>query len=154
MAFLVNPPAPPRLHDRLATLWASTTALPLLNARARGALVAEAFARQQPDGGWTTESLGPWMAHPDAPPAAGSHAYATAYTTFVLQRAGVPPSHPGLAKALDWLRSRQDPSTGAWPAVSMNKRYPDGSMQSLFMQDAATALAAATLVESDLAAKR
>jgi squalene-hopene/tetraprenyl-beta-curcumene cyclase len=154
MEFLVNPPAPPRLHDRLAALWASTAALPLLNARARTALVAEAFARQQPDGGWTTESLGPWMAHPDAPNAAGSHAYATAYTAFVLQRAGVPASQPGLAKALAWLRSHQDPTTGAWPAVSMNKRYPDGSMMSLFMQDAATAFASIVLVEADAAQTR
>jgi squalene-hopene/tetraprenyl-beta-curcumene cyclase len=154
MAFLVNPPALPRLHDRLAALWASTTALPLLNARARSALVAEAFARQQPDGGWTTESLGPWMAHPDAPNAAGSHAYATAYTAFVLQRAGVPASQPGLAKAIGWLRSHQDPTTGAWPAMSMNKRYPDGSMMSLFMQDAATAFASMALVEADAARTR
>jgi squalene-hopene/tetraprenyl-beta-curcumene cyclase len=154
VGFLVNPPAPQRLHDRLAALWASMTALPVLNARARSALVTEAFARQEPDGGWTTESLGPWMAHPDAPIAAGSHAYATAYTAFVLQRAGVPASHPGLAKALVWLRSHQDPTTGAWPAVSMNKKYPDGSMPSLFMQDAATAFAALVLVEADAAPRR
>jgi len=154
MAFLVNPPAPPRLHDRLAALWASTTALPLLNAQARSAVVAEAFARQQPDGGWTTESLGPWMAHPDAPPSPGSHAYATAYTAFVLQRAGVSPSNPNLGKAIAWLRAHQDPGTGAWPAVSMNKRYPDGSMMSLFMQDAATAFASMVLVEADAARTR
>ena len=154
MAFLMNPPAPPRLHDRLAALWASTSALPLLNAQARSAVVAEAFARQQPDGGWTTESLGPWTAHPDAPPSPGSHAYATAYTSFVLQRAGVSPSNPNLAKAIAWLRARQDPATGAWPAVSMNKRYPDGSMMSLFMQDAATAFASIVLVEADAARTR
>jgi len=154
MAFLVNPPAPPRLHDRLAALWASTAALPVLNAHARSAVVAEAFARQQADGGWTTESLGPWMAHPDAPPAAGSHAYATAYTTFVLRRAGVPASHPGLAKALDWLRAHQDPATGAWPAASMNKRYPDGSMPSRFMQDAATGFAVMALLDGDPGPRR
>jgi squalene-hopene/tetraprenyl-beta-curcumene cyclase len=149
MSFLVNPPAPPRLHDRLAALWASTTALPLLNAQARSAVIAETFARQQPDGGWTTESLGPWMAHPDAPPSPGSHAYATAYTAFVLQRAGVSPSNSNLVKTIAWLRAHQDPATGAWPAVSMNKKYPDGSMMSLFMQDAATAFASIVLVEAD-----
>jgi squalene-hopene/tetraprenyl-beta-curcumene cyclase len=154
MWLLANPPAPPRLHDRLALLWASTSTLSLTSHGSRSALIAETFARQEADGGWTTESLGPWMAHPDAPPSAGSHAYATAYTAFVLQRAGVPASHPGLAKALDWLRAHQDPATGAWPAVSMNKRYPDGSMPSLFMQDAATAFAAMTLVESESALQR
>jgi len=154
VAYLARPESPPRLHDRLALLWASTAMPAVLSDASRRALIAETFERQQPDGGWTTAGLGPWMAHPDAPPSSGSDAYATAYTAFVLQRAGVAASDPGLAKALGWLRSRQDPSTGAWPAVSMNKRYPDGSMQSLFMQDAATALAAATLVESDLALKR
>ena len=152
-AFLAHPPAPPRLHDRLALLWASTSSLSLIW-HARNELIAEAFARQQADGGWTIESLGPWLAHPDAPPAAGSDAYATAFTAFVLQRASVPPSHPGLAKALGWLRAHQDPTTGAWPAVSMNKRYPDGSMMSLFMQDAATAFASMVLVEADAARAR
>jgi squalene-hopene/tetraprenyl-beta-curcumene cyclase len=151
--FLANPPAPPRLHDRLALLWASTSALSLIW-HSRSDLIAETFSRQQPDGGWTTESVGPWMSHPDAPSAGGSHAYATAYTAFVLQRALVPASHPGLAKALAWLRAHQDPTTGAWPAVSMNKRYPDGSMMSLFMQDAATAFASMVLVEADAARTR
>jgi len=154
VAYLANPPAPPRLHDRLALLWASSTTPALLSTPARSALVTEVFARQAPDGGWTLDSLGPWMAHPDAPPVAGSHAYATAYTAFVLRRAGVPASHPGLAKALDWLQAHQDPATGAWPAVSMNKRYPDGSMPSLFMQDAATGFAAMALIDSDRAPRR
>ena len=36
----------------------------------------------------------------------------------------------------------------------MNKKYPDGSMQSLFMQDAATAFAAMVLVDADAAPRR
>ncbi len=48
-------------------------------------------------------------------------------------------------RALDWLRVHQDPQTGAWPAVSMNKKYPAGSMQEKFLQDAATGFAAAAL---------
>ena len=154
IAYLARPGSPPRLHDRLALLWASTATPAVLSDASRRALIAETFERQQPDGGWTTAGLGPWMAHPDAPPSSGSDAYATAYTAFVLQRAGVAPSHPGLAKALGWLRMRQDPATGAWPAVSMNKRYPEGSMPSLFMQDAATAFAAMTLIESERAPRR
>ena len=109
--------------------------------------MSEVFAKQQPDGGWTLESLGPWTAHPDAPPAAGSDAYATAFTTFVLSQAGVSSSHAAMSRALAWLRSHQDPATGAWPAVSMNKKRPAGSMEALFMQDAATAFAAIALVE-------
>jgi hypothetical protein len=68
--------------------------------------------------------------------------------SYVLQRAGVRPSEPRVARALTWLVDHQDGSTGAWPAVSMNKRYPDGSMESFFMQDAATAFASLALVEA------
>jgi squalene-hopene/tetraprenyl-beta-curcumene cyclase len=152
--YLTHQPSPPRLHDRLATLWASSTMPSLLPDASRRALLAEIFERQQPDGGWTLAGLGPWMAHDDPPPSIGSHAYATAFTAFVLQRAGVPTSHAGMGKALAWLRSHQDPASGAWPAVSMNKKYPDGSMPSLFMQDAATAFAAMVLVEADQAKPR
>ena len=135
------------LHDRLGLLWAATTRPSIVSDAQRTALVSEIFATQQADGGWTLESLGPWTVHPDAPPATGSDAYATSYTAFVLGRAGVPPSHTGLSRALGWLRSHQDPVTGAWPAVSMNKRRPAGSMEALFMQDAATAFASLALLE-------
>ena len=137
------------LHDRLAALWAtSRSRVPVLSQGARTAIGNETFAKQQADGGWTSASLGPWAPHPDAVPSSGSEAYATSFTAFVLRQAGVPASHPGLAKALTWLRSHQDPSTGAWPAVSMNKRRPAGSMESLFMQDAATAFAALALIDN------
>jgi hypothetical protein len=52
-----------------------------------------------------------------------------------------------MSRALAWLRSHQDPATGAWPAVSMNKKRPAGSMEALFMQDAATAFASIALVD-------
>jgi len=116
----------------------------------RTSLVDEVLAKQQADGGWTSESLGPWTPHPDAPPASGSDAYATGFTAFALYKGGVSASHPALARALTWLRSHQDPATGAWPAVSMKKRRPTGSMEGLFMQDAATAFASLALVESTL----
>jgi squalene-hopene/tetraprenyl-beta-curcumene cyclase len=147
-SYLTSPTMSPRLHDRLALLWASSALPTLLPDPARRALTAEIFEKQQADGGWTLESLGPWMPHPDALPVSGSNAYATAFAAFALHRAGVPPSHAGLARALTWLQSRQDQKTGAWPAVSMNKRRPEGSMESLFMQDAATAFAALALIEA------
>jgi hypothetical protein len=133
------------LHDRLALLWASSAYSGALSDSARASLVAEVFAKQQADGGWTVESLGPWTVHPDAPPATGSDAYATSFTAFALERAGI--RAPGLSRALAWLRSHQDPASGAWAAVSMNKRRPPGSMEALFMQDAATAFAAIALIE-------
>jgi hypothetical protein len=60
----------------------------------------------------------------------------------------VSPSEPRLARALLWLTGHQDRDTGAWPALSMNKRYPAGSMESFFMQDAATAFASLALIEA------
>jgi len=110
--------------------------------------VRRALDLQQPDGGWTIASLGPWTPHPDAPPSPGSNAYATGYVAYVLQRGGLPASEPHVRRALDWLIGHQDRETGAWPAPSMNKRYPEGSMESRFMQDAATALASMALVEA------
>jgi len=153
-AYLTAPGATPRLHDRLALLWASGTTPELLGVVRREELIVETFSKQQADGGWSLADLGPWMAHADPPPSTGSHAYATAFTAFALQRAGLPPSNANLAKAIAWLRAHQDPATGAWPALSMNKRYPDGSMMSLFMQDAASAFASIVLVEADAARPR
>jgi squalene-hopene/tetraprenyl-beta-curcumene cyclase len=133
-----------RLHDRLALLLARS----VVPESMRQAITSDAFSKQQPDGGWTIESLGPWAAHPDAPPSSGTNAYATAFATVALLRGGVPASDPRLAKALDWLQSHQDPASGTWAAVSMNKRYPEGSMESRFMQDAATAFASLALIEA------
>jgi squalene-hopene/tetraprenyl-beta-curcumene cyclase len=146
--YLTSQPASPRLHDRLAMLWAASALPNLLNDEARRQLVAETFAKQSADGGWPLDALGPWMAHPDAPPHDGSDSYATAFTAFALHKGGVRASHPGMAKALAWLTSKQDPKSGAWPAVSMNKKRPPESMEGRFMQDAATAFASIVLVES------
>ena len=142
-------------------LWASTKLPSIMAAAARQATIDELLKKQQPDGGWTIESLGPWTDHPDAPvsPAAGaSHSYATAFTAFVLQQelgardsglATRGPVRSSTNRALDWLKAHQDPQTGAWPAVSMNKKYPSGSMQEKFLQDAATAFAAAALARGE-----
>jgi hypothetical protein len=152
------------LHVRLAMLWASTKLPSIMAPPARQATLDEILKKQQADGGWTLESLGPWTEHPDAPvsPSAGaSDGYATAFTAFVLKQeleardSRLATRGSGLAtrdslrssinRALDWLKMHQDPQTGAWPAVSMNKTYPAGSMQEKFLQDAATGFAAAAL---------
>jgi hypothetical protein len=135
------------LHDRLGLLWAFAKHPVLLHEYRRSAIIQEALAKQQADGGWTLESLGPWTVHPDAPPATGSDAYATGFIAFVLREVGVKPEAAEMSRALAWLRAHQDPVTGAWPAVSMNKRRPAGSMEALFMQDAATAFASLALLE-------
>jgi squalene-hopene/tetraprenyl-beta-curcumene cyclase len=136
------------LHDRLALLWSSSKRRELLSTTERESLVTDLFDKQQPDGGWTIASLGPWTPHPGAPAVAGSSSYATAFVTYVLQRAGVSPTERHLARALLWLTGHQDRETGAWPALSMNKAYSAGSMESFFMQDAATAFASLALIEA------
>jgi len=134
------------LHHRLALLWASSQMPDVLPARQP--LVDEILAAQQSDGGWTIQSLGPWMAHPNATPSEGSNSYATGFIAYVLQKAGVKRSNASLVRALAWLKSHQDPESGAWAAKSMNKQYPPDSMQIRFMDDAATAFAAMALVEA------
>jgi squalene-hopene/tetraprenyl-beta-curcumene cyclase len=140
------------LHVRLAMLWASTKLPSIMTVAARQATLDEILKKQQPDGGWTLESLGPWTEHPAAPvsPSAGaSHSYATAFTAFVLSQVGGRGVRSPSDRASAWLKAHQDSQTGAWPAVSMNKKYPAGSMEEKFLQDAATAFAAAALSSRD-----
>ena len=137
-------PAQP-LHNRLLLLWAAAK-LPAAVRDARQSIIDETLKKQQPDGSWTIAALGPWKDRPAAPPANGASAYATAVAAFALEQAGVPRSDPKLKKALDWLRSKQDPQFGYWAADSMNKRREPGSMPEGFMRDAATAFAVLALI--------
>ena len=73
-------------------------------------LVEEALERQQPDGGWTMGSLGPWKQRPAAPPSSGSNAYATAVVALALEQTSLQIWSPSLARALGWLRAHQDPA--------------------------------------------
>ncbi len=146
IAYLERERANQPLHNRLALVWASSKLPAALPEPDRSATIREVLDKQQADGGWTVESLGPWGPHPEAPPAGGSNSYATAVVTFMLQRSGVPGSHPGLVKARAWLRSHQDPEGGYWAAESMNRRYEE-PMPLRFMRDAATAFASLALLE-------
>jgi hypothetical protein len=141
------------LHNRLLLLWASSELPGLLPDAVRKSLIAEVQGKQNPSGGWTLESLGPWEKHTHAPPAEGSNNYATGLAAFVLQKAGIKRTDPGMSKALNWLRSQQDAQTGSWAADSMNKNHDD-PMTSRFMQDAATAFAVLALVEPEAAKSR
>ena len=133
------------LHNRLFALWASTALRGALPEAIRKSIIEEVWRKQEPDGGWTLESLGPWQKREKAPPSSGSNAYATGLAALVLQKAGS--SHAGLERALEWLRSHQNREGGFWEAISMNKPYPAGSMQIGFMRDAATSFAALALLE-------
>jgi len=140
------------LHNRLMLLWVSGEMPDAFPKSDCTKLVEEALGKQQPDGGWTVESLGPWPAHSGAPTSSGSSAYATAAVAVALEQAALPEARAGLSKALNWLRSHQDPA-GYWDATSMNKVYAEGSMQQLFMRDAATALASLALAHADLSTR-
>ena len=135
------------LHNRVMLLWASRKLPEALTAAERRTIVAEVWKRQEADGGWSIQSLGPFKAHEKAPRQEGSNGYATALVTYVMQQADGGGKNPKLAQALAWLRSHQDPG-GYWSAESMNKVYPAGSMESGFMRDAATSFASLALLES------
>ena len=133
-------------HNKLMLLWAEAKLPGLLLPIQAQNISKEILDKQQPDGGWTLASLGPWKQHKDAPPSEGSSAYATAFTAFALQKAGFSRTQPGIAKALAWLRAHQDPKTGVWAADSMNHPHKADTMPAKFMQDAATGYAAAALL--------
>jgi hypothetical protein len=128
------------LHNRLMLLWAMPEAV--LDKRG---LVDEVWKKQEADGGWSIESLGPWK-RPSR--SAGSDAYATGFATYILlidhNR-----SNKGMDRALNWLKSHQNREYGFWASSSMNKDYPAGSMMTKFMQDAATGFAALALLEAE-----
>jgi squalene-hopene/tetraprenyl-beta-curcumene cyclase len=146
--FLKRDVASRPLHVRLAMVWASTRLGVVMDAASRQATIDGVLRAQQADGGWTLEALGPWDEHAAAPASLDlkrSDSYATAFTAYVLTLAGGTPARTQTARALDWLKAHQDRRTGAWPAVSMNKVYPPGSMEEKFLQDAATAFAVLAL---------
>ena len=138
------------LHNRLFVLWASAGRPEAMAPSVRRSIADEVLRKQNADGGWTMQSLGPWKEHPDAPAASGSDAYATALATFALSTAGISRSNPRFARAVKWLEGHQDPHTGSWSASSMNKRYPAGSMPEAFMRDAATAFAVLALAADEI----
>jgi squalene-hopene/tetraprenyl-beta-curcumene cyclase len=145
-SYLAREQAGQPLHNRLMLLWASTQFPEILRATDRRAIIEQAWKSQQPDGSWTNDAMGPFATHDGAPESKGSNAYMTAFAAYVMQQAGGDPANAKLARALAWLRGHQDPQSGAWLAVSMNKEFPAGSQQSKFMSDAATGFAALALL--------
>jgi squalene-hopene/tetraprenyl-beta-curcumene cyclase len=133
------------LHNRLTLLWASSKLPEAIAASSRRAIVEEIFKLQNADGSWAIAALGPWQPHENAPAAGANPGYATSFISYVLVQAGTDKRDARLRRALDWLRTHQDPASGTWGADSLNKAYPSGSMEQSFMRDAATAFAAAAL---------
>jgi squalene-hopene/tetraprenyl-beta-curcumene cyclase len=135
------------LHNRLFLLWASAKMLDLLPDNDKESILQDLWSKQEADGGWTLESLGPWKKRDNVPPAVGSNSYATALAAFAAGQAGIKPSQANLARALAWLKAHQDAQSGSWSADSMNhKRSSFGSIPDKFMSDAATGYATAALL--------
>lgn len=145
-SWLLNGETGQPLHNRLFLLWSGAKLRDLLPDARRDAIIGDVWKKQEADGGWTLASLGPWKQRESAPVQTGSNSYATGLVAFTLQRAGVPRSEPGMAKALAWLKSHQDPQSGAWAAESMNHKHDAGSVPAGFMTDAATSYAASALL--------
>jgi squalene-hopene/tetraprenyl-beta-curcumene cyclase len=135
------------LHNRLMALWASAKLPGIVDKSGRDNLVREVWQLQESDGGWPIPALGPWTERPSKPESIGSNAYGTGLVVFALQQAGAACNDPRLERAKAWLRSRQNPQTGAWPSPSMNKQYPQTSLQIGFMDDAATSFAVLALLD-------
>jgi squalene-hopene/tetraprenyl-beta-curcumene cyclase len=135
------------LHNRLMALWASTKLPGIVDQSGRDNLVREVWQLQESDGGWPIAALGPWSERRSRPDSTGSNAYGTALVVFTLQQAGVACRDPRLERAKAWLKSRQNSQTGAWSSPSMNKQYPQASLQVGFMDDAATSFAVLALLD-------
>jgi squalene-hopene/tetraprenyl-beta-curcumene cyclase len=135
--------------NRLMALWASSGVTDLLTAEQRKMAVDEAFAKQQPDGGWATALLGTYSRVDKTPLDVATDGYATGLATLALQAAGVPAGNPQLARGLAWLRRHQNPDTGQWSAASLNKQRDPKADAAPFMSDAATAYAVLSLTFND-----
>ena len=148
-AYLQEGQARQPLHNRLMLLWAAAKVPEAASVETRQQIIKDGLRQQQEDGGWTMESLGPFLAHAGAPLLSGSSAYATALAAFALDQGGVSRSDTRMARALEWLKSHQDSESGSWPAVSMNRVYPADSIEAGFMSEAATAFAVLALLGSE-----
>ena len=131
------------LLNQLMGLWAAGALRDLLTTAQQKATIDAAFALQQPDGGWSTSSLGTYERVDKTPNDTTSDGYATALVCLALQATRV--SDPRVAQGLDWLRAHQDRATGRWTATSLNKQRDPDSEPGKFMSDAATAYAVLAL---------
>lgn len=132
------------LHNQIWGLWAAAKVEGILNRAEQKKLVDQMLDRQQNDGGWSLASLGKWVRSDGTAQEAASDGYATGLVLHVLQTAGVSKADGKVAKGLDWLKHNQS-ATGAWRAVSVNKKRDPASHSGKFMSDAATAYAVLAL---------
>ncbi len=133
------------LHNRLALLWAASAWDGLLSTAEKARLVDEVLEHQQPDGGFRLVDLGSWPSEDGTPPNETSDGYATAFTTFVLQRLDSPHAAEAIARGVAWLEHNQK-ADGRWETLSPNKdRSKEEAFTRLLASDAATGFAVLAL---------
>lgn len=119
-SYLKNNP-PTDLHHRGMVMWASTYVDGLMTADERKTCIDDLIAAQRPDGGWAFSQLYPWKRADDKPQdLESSDGYGTAFSIFVLRKAGVAADHPAIVRGVAWLKSHQRAS-GRWFTRSLNK---------------------------------
>jgi hypothetical protein len=134
------------LLNQLMGIWAASGRMrDLLTDEQRQSTIDAVFALQQPDGGWSTSSLGSYKRSDNTSNETRTDGYGTALATLALQEAGIPANDAHVVKGLDWLRRNQDRATGRWTATSLNKQRDPESEPGKFMNDAATAYAVLAL---------
>jgi hypothetical protein len=147
------------LLNKIVALWAARSFPEILNEQQKNALLGLVYTLQKADGGWSASDLGDWHRRDGTPLETRSDGYATGLIALVLEEAvaGAPHAPPAtsshIERALTWLRSNQDPDTGAWPAWSLNKNRDPQSGPGKFMSDAATAYASLALLRAPSGAR-
>ncbi len=132
------------LHNLIWTLWASTAVDGLLTPSEQAQIVNRVFEKQQGNGGWSLTSLVDCKRHDKTAQDPAPDGYATGLALHVLQLAGIPKDHAGVAKGLAWLRANQQ-ENGGWVGNSLNKKRDHHTHTGKFMSDAATAFAVLAL---------
>jgi squalene-hopene/tetraprenyl-beta-curcumene cyclase len=115
------------LHHKAMLLWVSTYLDRFLMPADQKATTKELLAKQLPDGGWSTASLGDWKrADGREQDPSASDGYGTGFAIYVLRHAGVSAVDPALVKGIAWLKANQRES-GRWFTRSLvddnNKHY-------------------------------
>jgi squalene-hopene/tetraprenyl-beta-curcumene cyclase len=168
-AYLRDNFAGQNLYNRTFAFLASPALTDVLSRAQRDALITEFGQRQQADGGWSLQAMGPWrwsgteppfkpQGTPDATLLAQSDGFATGLIVYALLRNGVRADHPTVSAGLRWLKTHQqeirvdDHAWTAWRAYSLNADREHGgpggdTWRRLFMSDAATAFSVLALVE-------
>lgn len=138
------------LYNKTMLLW-SAASLPLVMTEAqRAETLAALAAAQHADGGWSTAELGTWARRDESPFDKSSDGVATGLVVLALQ--GLAPGHAygaALERGLSWLRTNQNPTTGQWNAVSLNKARDPEVRAGKFMADTATAYAVLALTRAE-----